>query len=223
VEQRTEHVVPPVTAAGTDPAYIPGLTPPPRPAAPGRDGPDEVAAPGRGSPEGREEGREVVPGGREAEPAAVRNAARGAAGDVTGESVGVSGLFDEEAAGPEPDPEPDGGPVFDVADRRCGILVDHVGITLTLDGDAAEFRWSEIGAVEINTTRFGKRLGVTVYTTRRRVYEGDVEAPSRAVLKRWTAELDAVLDARFDEGEPEREADAAAEGDDAAESEDAGR
>jgi len=71
--------------------------------------------------------------------------------------------------------------------------------------------------VEIDTPRFGKRFGVTVYTSSRRWFQCDVEAASRSQLKTWTAELDAVLDARFEDDKPEL--DEAAEADDAAEDE----
>jgi hypothetical protein len=103
-------------------------------------------------------------------------------------------------------PAPDDGPVFEVSDRRSAIIADHLGITLRLDDQEAEFRWNEIGAVEIDTPRFGRRFAVTVYTTSRRWYSGDVEAPSRSRLKEWTTELDAVLDARFEDAETEADA-----------------
>ncbi|MFD7443873.1 hypothetical protein [Streptomyces sp. NPDC059909] len=101
----------------------------------------------------------------------------------------------------DPADDADDGPVFEVSDRRSTIVADRTGITLRLDGEEAEFGWDEIGAVEIDTPRFGRRFGVTVYISERRWFQADVEAPSRAVLKEWAADLDAVLDARFEESE----------------------
>ncbi|NUR00063.1 MAG: hypothetical protein HOY79_27110 [Streptomyces sp.] len=191
MEQRTDHLAQPVTAAGTDPAYIPGLTPSPRPPAAPAAAPKDADEPGADA---------------EAEPAASSGSARPAGSESVQKTIPET-LADYESGGEEDEaesaPEPDDGPVFEASDRRSTIVADHVGITLTLDGQAAEFRWAEIGAVEIDTSRFGKRLGLTVHTVRHRSYQGDVEASSRGELKRWTAELDAVLDARFDEGEPE--------------------
>jgi hypothetical protein len=92
-----------------------------------------------------------------------------------------------------------GEPIFEVSDRRATILADRVGIIFRLDGEEADFTWDEIGAVEIDTPRFSKRFVVTVYTGPRRWFETHVEAKSRSVLKTWTAELDAVLDAHFEE------------------------
>lgn len=194
VEQRTDHLVPPVTAAGMDPAYIPGLTPPPKqPTAPAK-------APDRPGADAETESPPSADAARSTERESVQEGVRGTLADVVGDDEG------DEA---ESLPEPDDGPVFEASDHRSSIVADHVGITLTLDGESAEFRWPEIGAVEIGTSRFGKRLDVTVHTVKRRSYQGDVGAPSRAALKRWTAELDAVLDVRFDDGEPEKDTEGA--------------
>lgn len=53
--------------------------------------------------------------------------------------------------------------------------------------------------MEIDTSRFGRRFGVTVYMSDRRWFQADVKAQSRAMLKEWAQELDTVLDARFEE------------------------
>lgn len=91
------------------------------------------------------------------------------------------------------------GPVFEVSDRRASMTADRTGIRLTLDEEEAEFGWAEIGAVEVETPRFGRRFTVTLHTTGRRHYQSEVDAPSRSSLKEWTAELDVVLDAYFEE------------------------
>jgi hypothetical protein len=195
VEQQTGPFVPPISPAGVDPAYIPGLTPPrtaeavteARPTVPAQAADEDAAG----------EKDEVAP-------AAVEKV--------------MAATVDPEETEEEDVPVPDDGPVFEVSDRRSAIIADHLGITLRLDDQEAEFRWNEIGAVEIDTPRFGRRFAVTVYTTTRRWYAGDVEAPSRSRLKEWTAELDAVLDARFEDTEadaesaPESDAGSAADG-----------
>ncbi|MEU1818872.1 hypothetical protein ABZ543_27345 [Streptomyces roseifaciens] len=93
------------------------------------------------------------------------------------------------------------GPVFEVSDRRGSITVDGTGVTFRLDDETAEFDWSEIGAVETNTPRFGRRLSVSVYTTSRRSYDVHIEAPSRSLLKQWVTDLDTALDSYFDDTE----------------------
>ncbi|HEY5834509.1 hypothetical protein [Streptomyces sp.] len=133
--------------------------------------------------------------------------------DASDEDASDEDASDEDASGdgtPEaadPGDTEDGAdeaPLFEVSDRRASITADRTGITLRLDDQEAEFDWDEIGAVEIDTPRFGRRFAITVYTSGRRWYQADVEAPSRSTLKSWTAELDAVLDAHFAEnGEPQ--------------------
>ena len=179
-------------AAGTDPAYVPGLLPP-RPAeGADQETPDEAVAtpPENTAPEG-------------AAPAVPAN--------LTLDDLIVDEDEAEEAAAPEDEGEDD-LPVFDVSDRRSSITADRFGITFKLDGEIAEFGWDEIGAVETDSPRFGRRFSVTVYTTGRRRYQADVEASSRGTLKQWAADLDAVLDARFEDApeEVEEEAEAAA-------------
>ncbi|MCT7351165.1 hypothetical protein N4P33_03140 [Streptomyces sp. 15-116A] len=104
-----------------------------------------------------------------------------------------------DAATEDEEPAPD-GPVFEASDRRARILADHRGVQLRLDDQECEFRWDEIGAVETETARFGKRYTVTVHTPDRRWYPIEIEAPSRSRFAEWDTELDKVLDAYFDEG-----------------------
>ncbi|MFD4765711.1 hypothetical protein [Streptomyces niveus] len=105
---------------------------------------------------------------------------------------------DTAPAGTAADDDED-GPVFDISDRRASMTADRTGVRFQLDETEAEFGWDEIGAVEVETPRFGRRFTVTLHTTGRRHYQSDVDAPSRSSLKAWTAELDAVLDAYFEE------------------------
>ncbi|MFF9114579.1 hypothetical protein ACF09Y_02960 [Streptomyces massasporeus] len=90
------------------------------------------------------------------------------------------------------------GPVFEASDRRARMVADHRGVRLSLDDQDCEFRWDEIGAVETETARFGKRYTVTVHTPDRRWYPIEIEAPARSHFKEWDEQLDAVLDAYFE-------------------------
>ncbi|MGW2719409.1 hypothetical protein [Streptomyces sp. NPDC001492] len=169
----------PVTGAGFDPAFIPGLT------SPVSEKPEEAEAedaapaePELGSEEVASEGAESE--AEEQEPAAEdRDSADG----------------DEETA-----PE---GPVFEASDRRAKIVADHRGVRLSLDDQECEFRWDEIGAVETESPRFGKRFTITVHTPDRRWYPIEIEATARARFSEWDEQLDAVLDAYFEEGAEE--------------------
>lgn len=111
------------------------------------------------------------------------------------------------------------GPVFEAFDRRARIVADHKGVRLSLDDQACEFRWDEIGAVETESPRFGKRFTITVHTPDRRWYPIEIEAGSRARFTEWDEQLDAVLDAYFEdetpqpEPEPEKEKEEAEETD----------
>ncbi|MFI1091618.1 hypothetical protein [Streptomyces sp. NPDC020917] len=203
-----QNVKPTTPAAGTDPAFFPGLVPPQSAAlgetgsGPEADG-DAIPAALRGSA-----GQKPAPAKPE-EPEAAQPDEAADADDATDteETTDTEEAADAESAEDDEDDEDadvdDGKPVFEVSDRRAAIIADRRGVTFTLDGETAEFGWDEIGAVEIDTPRFGKRFGVTVYTSTRRWFQCDVEAPSRSALKEWAAELDAVLDARFDDEKPE--------------------
>ncbi|MFJ9564409.1 hypothetical protein ACIRQQ_30765 [Streptomyces fuscichromogenes] len=121
----------------------------------------------------------------------------------------------DEVADGEETPE---GPAFEAADRRARIAADHQGVRLSLDEEKCEFRWDEIGAIETEAPRFGKRFTITVHTPDRRWYPIEIEATSRSRFKEWEEQLDEVLDAYFDDGEekkaapkPEAEAEAEAE------------
>lgn len=199
MEQRIDPNSQPVLAAGTDPGYVPGLMIP-RPAGdsasekeaePSTRQESDDAVPERGEPDGA--AGETAP---DKEPSAAGSPADGTdrddaeAADAP-ETAGASGTpADEDEAE---------GVTFEVSDRRASILVDRYGVHFTLDSEAAEFRWDELGAVEIETPRFGRRFTVTVHTTTRRRYQVDVDAPARSSLKSWESELDAVLDTYFED------------------------
>ena len=95
------------------------------------------------------------------------------------------------------------GPVFEASDRRAKFVADHQGVRLALDDQACEFRWDEIGAIETETPRFGKRFTITVHTPDRRWYPIEIEAESRARFAEWDEQLDAVMDKYFEDETPE--------------------
>ncbi|MCN9244474.1 hypothetical protein NGF19_27450 [Streptomyces sp. RY43-2] len=215
MEQRIGSSSKPLNGAGVDPAFIPGLTSPASAAEP------EDATPEETTPADTE----VVEA--EVTPAAVADAdeKRDRAPSAKPESEAVKdseeepGEKAEEKAEEEPakdsedseeseesaeKPAPD-GPVFEASDRRAKIVADHCGVRLRLDDQECEFRWDEIGAVETETARFGKRFTVTVHTPERRWYPIEIEADSRARFQEWDNRLDEVLDAYFDDEDDEEE------------------
>ncbi|WP_330338087.1 hypothetical protein [Streptomyces sp. NBC_00557] len=175
----------PVTGAGFDPAFIPGIT-----------------VPAQGEPE---EPADAVPGG-DGTPARPQDAAAPEGSALSGESADSAQATDadEAADGDGPDDGPHGGPVFEASDRRAKIVADRKGVRLRLDEEACEFRWDEIAAVETESPRFGKRFTITVHTPDRRWYPIEIEAASRSRFKEWDDQLDAVLDAYF-EDEPAKD------------------
>ncbi|WP_326703027.1 hypothetical protein [Streptomyces cyaneofuscatus] len=177
MEQSIDSNKKPEFAAGTDPAFIPlpGLA---APVATRKTEPESEAAP--------ETDPETAPELDEAPEAAAETPEADAVDDAVADAEG-------EAEGAED------GPVFEISDRRGSIRVAREGIRFTLDDQEADFDWSEIGAVEMNPARFGRRFTVTVHLSSRRWFNAEVEAASRAQLKEWPAELDAVLDAYFEE------------------------
>ncbi|MCO4695579.1 hypothetical protein LRR80_01630 [Streptomyces sp. RO-S4] len=174
MEQRIGSSSQPLEGAGFDPAFIPGLT-----------------SPATGREEDVDEAAEAAPKAEVAEEA-VESA-------ESAESVAAPA---SEDTGGEPEPVPD-GPVFEASDRRAAIVADHRGVRLKLDDQECEFRWDEIGAVETETARFGKRYTVTVHTPERRWYPLEIDADSRSRFAEWDTALDAVLDRYFDDGAEE--------------------
>ncbi|MFE3927658.1 hypothetical protein [Streptomyces sp. YIM B13508] len=181
----------PLEGAGFDPAFIPGLTAP----ATGReeDAKDTKDAPGTdGDGTVADAATEAAPEAEESEKPGDSPAAEAA------EAVEAA----EQSEDDEPEPAP-GGPVFEASDRRAALVADHRGVRLRLDDQECEFRWDEIGAVETETARFGKRYTVTVHTPDRRWYPLEIDADSRRRFAEWDAALDEVLDAYFDDGAEE--------------------
>lgn len=186
MEQRIDPNTQPAYAAGTDPAYIPGLTAP-RTAAKADEDPERTEEPAHG--------------GAAPDDAVLDAASEDAVPD--GEPVATKAADDEEddnsnERGPSGEGGDD-GPSFEVSDRRGSISADRTGIRFTLDDQEADFHWDEIGAVELKPARFGRRFTVTVHISDRRWFNAEVEAAARSSLKEWTEGFDAVLDAYFEE------------------------
>lgn len=183
MDERIETKAPPVYVATTSPAHIPGITAPKAERAeedgdaPG-DTPDDAAPPQAAAPEDSEPAAEA-PADAEQEPAEE-----------------AADTQDAEASGTA---APSGGPTFEAADRRASVTADADGIRLRLDDQEAEFTWSEVAAVESSTARFGRRLLLAVHTPGPWRYPAEVEADGKETAKKWLTELDAVLDAYFEE------------------------
>ncbi|WP_251094721.1 hypothetical protein [Streptomyces sp. Caat 7-52] len=187
----------PVTGAGFDPAFIPGLTglTPKGPTAKGQEPAADAA-----------EAAEAT-GKATADDAAVEDSVRSASPEAASSETASSEAVVAEAAGVDErdaDEKDAGkaagdGPVFEASDRRARIVADRKGVRLSLDEEACEFRWDEIAAVETESPRFGKRYTITVHTPDRRWFPIEIEAAARARFKEWDEQLDAVLDAYFEE------------------------
>ncbi|MEV5200278.1 hypothetical protein [Streptomyces sp. NPDC053720] len=194
MEQRIDPNTQPGYAAGTDPAFIPGLTAPVTARKPDTslEQPDlEETEPEQTEPEQEEPEQEKPEQDDPKSDAAAERSADDAApdGDVSDDGDGEAADGKEAADGPS----------FEVSDRRGSITADRAGVRFRLDDQEADFRWDEIGAVEVKLPRFGRRFTVTVHMSTRRWFNAEVEAPARSSLKGWAAELDAVLDAYFEE------------------------
>jgi hypothetical protein len=127
--------------------------------------------------------------------------------EVTSAPEDASEAEPAEEVAEDPEEEVSDGPVFEAADRRARIVADAKGVRLRLDEEECEFRWDEIGAIETESPRFGKRFTITVHTPDRRWYPIEIEATARGRFKEWDEQLDAVLDAYFEEGEESDEDD----------------
>ncbi|THA29518.1 hypothetical protein E6R18_24110 [Streptomyces sp. A1277] len=182
MEQRIDPKTQPAYAAGTDPAYIPGLTTP-RPAATAQEEPESAEEPAAAD--------------AAAEPAT--DDAQPVDGPAADDEKAEEAEQDEESGNDENGEEAADGPSFEVSDRRGSISADRAGVRFTLDDQQADFGWDEIGAVELKPARFGRRFTVTVHLSTRRWFNAEVEAAARSNLKEWTEGFDAVLDAYFEE------------------------
>ena len=209
VEQRIGSSSQPLEGAGFDPAFVPGLTAP----AVSSDKPENAKS------------RDAEPEDATAEAAEPEESS---AEKVVADKADVA-KADVEKAVAEDDDEEDGadtddddedssegdGPVFEASDRRAEIVADEKGVRLRLDDQNCEFRWDEIGAIETESPRFGRRFTITVHTPDRRWYPIEIEAAARSRFTEWETQLDAVLDAYFDDSDDD-ETDGSDEVDEAA-------
>ncbi|WP_338699987.1 hypothetical protein V2W30_25165 [Streptomyces sp. Q6] len=176
--------VTPVTGAGFDPAYVPGLTSPAREAVAedavtdSDEVTEEVTTRADAEPEDREPEAKSAPDLSKETPKPVSKTVSKAASKA-----------DEDADAAKP--------ALEAKDRRGSISVDATGVRFTLDDQECDFTWDEISAVEVGTSR--KRLTVTVHTPNSRWYPNDVEAPDKARLKEWSDTVDKALDEYFED------------------------
>ncbi|MEV2193764.1 hypothetical protein AB0I02_22680 [Streptomyces phaeochromogenes] len=201
MEQRIGPNIQPLQGAAVDPAFVPGITGP-RPAEPKDAEPTEAVSEETASEE------ETAPEKRK--PAKQTDLKKEAAEEApsddepsTDEPSGEDSSSEKPEESEEPEEAPEGGPVFEASDRRAKIVADHSGVRLSLDDQEAEFRWEEIGAVETESPRFGKRFTITVHTPDRRWYPIEIEASARSRFKEWETQLDEVLDTYFEDAEAE--------------------
>ena len=184
VEQRIGSSSQPLEGAGFDPAFVPGLTSP------------VTAEPSDAKPAEADDAEAVV------DSEEVEKTGHGAETDGEAETDAEAGPDAgpdaEDGGAQEPDASAE-GPVFEASDRRARIAADARGVRLRLDEEECEFRWDEIGAVETETSRFGKRFTVTVHTPDRRWYPVEIEAKAKSQHQEWETELDKVLDTYFED------------------------
>ncbi|WP_405732245.1 hypothetical protein OG607_35170 [Streptomyces sp. NBC_01537] len=189
MEQPISPNIQPVHAAATDPAFVPGITPPPA---------DESAEAAEAT-----EAAEAADSAESAEPAAdeAPEASATPTDDAVAEEDAEEDAGEDAPEGDDAEGDDADGPVLEAADRRGSVTADRDGIRFQLDDQEADFDWDEVGAVEYETSRFGRWFTITVHLPgpRRRWYQADVEAPSKSRIKEWTAQLDAVLDAYFED------------------------
>ncbi|MET9881127.1 hypothetical protein ABZZ36_42120 [Actinacidiphila glaucinigra] len=186
MEQSRGPNIPLVQAAGTDPAYVPGILVP----QPDGDDRTEAAASGTGgAPDAPADATTgTVPSPATAAEESDTETETDTETDTEGEDDGEA----TEGSGEDR--------VFEAADRRGAIRADRHGLVFRLDDTEAEFPWKEIRAVEIDVPKWGHRFGVTVYLSERRWFETWADAPSRRQLRAWSDEFDAILDIYFEPG-----------------------
>ncbi|MEU1539440.1 hypothetical protein ABZ461_15180 [Actinacidiphila glaucinigra] len=176
MEQSRGPNIPLVQAAGTDPAYVPGIL------VPEPDDDDTTGAAAASGTGGASDAAADVTTGTVPSPATAAD-----------DDDDVDEVDDDEATeGTGEDRE------FEAADRRGAIRADRRGLTFRLDDTEAEFLWKEIRAVEVDVPTWGRRFGVTVYLSERRWFEAWADAPSRRRLRSWTDEFEGLLDVYFE-------------------------
>ena len=190
VEQRIGSSSQPLEGAGFDPAFVPGLTAP----AVSSDKPENAKSRDAEPEDATAEAAEPEESSAE-EPSVAKTDVEKAVAEDDEDEEDRADTDDDGEESSEGD-----GPVFEASDRRAEIVADEKGVRLRLDDQNCEFRWDEIGAVETESPRFGRRFTITVHTPDRRWYPIEIEASARSRFAEWETQLDAVLDAYFDDG-----------------------
>lgn len=189
--------VTPVNAAATDPAALPGLVPSPLDDPEEEKDKDEATATDAEENEENEENDET----EESEDAEDAEDAADSEDSETADDDGDSDDDTDTDTDTTAEAGDDDGPVFKATDRRGSVTVDSTGVRFKLDDTETEFTWPEIGAVEYKTSRFGRRLVLSVHDSRG-ICPAEVEAQDKAELKAWAVDLEAALDAYFEEASP---------------------
>ncbi|MEH0427759.1 hypothetical protein QBB34_15800 [Streptomyces stelliscabiei] len=220
MEQRIGSNNQPLAAAAVDPSHIPGLTAPVSVKKEKQEEPEDIkptepvepdeAAPERNEPAAAEPSKPSLdksPAGKTPADADETDAE-----DDTEANAEADAPADAETeAGADTEDGAADGPVFEASDRRAKIIADSRGVRLRLDDQECEFGWDEIGAIETESPRFGKRFTITVHTPDRRWYFLEIEAKAKSEHAVWEKQIDEVLDAYFDEGSAESSAEGSAE------------
>lgn len=196
VEQRIGSNNQPLAAAAVDPSHIPGLTAPLSVKKEKQEEPEDIRPTESAEPAETDEADEAAPTRDEPSTSGKPSAEAESEAEEGDEADGA-----EDSAG---EATPD-GPVFEASDRRAKIVADAGGVRLRLDDQECEFTWDEIGAIETESPRFGKRFTITVHTPDRRWYFLEIEAKAKSEHAAWEKQIDEVLDAYFDDGTDQEE------------------
>lgn len=218
VEQRIGSNNQPLAAAAVDPSHIPGLTAPVSVKKEKQEEPEDIKPTEPVEPTKTAEPDEAAPDKDEPTAAEKTPAKKTSAKKTSVEKTAAEKTSDDDEVDPDVDADSEAegeaedeatadGPVFEASDRRAKIVADSRGVRLRLDDQECEFRWDEIGAIETESPRFGKRFTITVHTPDRRWYPIEIEAKAKSEHAAWETGIDEVLDAYFEDGEDEKAAD----------------
>lgn len=204
MEQRIGSNNQPLAAAAVDPSHIPGLTAPLSVKKEKQEEPEDIRPTESAEPAETDEADEAAPTRDEPSTSGKPAAEAEAESEAAAETEAEEGDEDDDAEDAAGEATPD-GPVFEASDRRAKIIADADGVRLRLDDQECEFTWDEIGAIETESPRFGKRFTITVHTPDRRWYFLEIEARAKSEHAAWEKQIDEVLDAYFDDGTDQEE------------------
>lgn len=201
VEQRIGSNNQPLAAAAVDPSHIPGLTAPVSVKKEKQEEPEDI------KPTEPVEPDEAAPEQDEPAAAEVSKPSLGKASAAAEAEPAAKAGTEDAGDDAEDADDPADGPVFEASDRRARITADSRGVRLRLDDQECDFGWDEIGAIETESPRFGRRFTITVHTPDRRWYFLEIEAKAKSEHAVWEKQIDEVLDAYFDDDPGDRGAD----------------